>query len=166
MPDHKVAALDPDTREAVLDDGRRLPYDLFLGVPVHRVPAVVEDSGLAEGGWIPVDPGTLATRFEGVYAVGDVTSVGTPKAGVFAEGAARVVADQLIARIRGASAPPGYDGTGSCYIEFGGHEVARVDVDFFSTPGHPTGTFVPPSPETTAEKADWASSRRARWFGS
>ena len=166
VPDHKVATLDPDAREAVLDDGRRLPYDLFLGVPVHRVPAVVEDSGLAEGGWIPVDPGTLATRFEGVYAVGDVTSVGTPKAGVFAEGAARVVADHLIARIRGASAPPGYDGTGSCYIEFGGHEVARVDVDFFSTPGHPTGTFVPPSPETTAEKADWASSRRARWFGS
>ena len=166
VPDHKVATLDPDAREAVLDDGRRLPYDLFLGVPVHRVPAVVEDSGLAEGGWIPVDPGTLATRFEGVYAVGDVTSVGTPKAGVFAEGAARVVADHLIARIRGASAPPGYDGTGSCYMEFGGHEVARVDVDFFSTPGHPTGTFVPPSPETTAEKADWASSRRARWFGS
>jgi sulfide:quinone oxidoreductase len=165
VPDRKVAALDPATHEAVLDDGRRLPYDLFLGVPVHRVPAVVEASGMTEGGWIPVDPGTLATRFEGVYAVGDVTSVGTPKAGVFAEGAARVAADHLIARIRGASAPAGYDGRGSCYIEFGGHEVARVDVDFFSTPGHPTGTFAPPSPETAAEKADWASSRRARWFG-
>ena len=66
---------------------------------------------MTEDGWIPVDPGTLATRFPGVYAVGDVTSVGTPKAGVFAEGAARVVADQLIARIRGESEPPGYDGT-------------------------------------------------------
>ncbi len=55
VPAHKVAALDPDTQEAVLDDGRRLPYDLFLGIPVHRVPTVVEESGLAEGGWIPVD---------------------------------------------------------------------------------------------------------------
>ncbi len=165
VPDRRVAALDPDTHEVVLDDGQRLPYDLFLGIPVHVVPAVVEDSGLAEGGWIPVDPGTLATRFAGVYAVVDVTSVGTPKAGVFAERQAGVVADHLIARILGATAPAGYDGTGSCYIEFGDHEVARVDVDFYSTPGHPTGTFVAASAEMTGEKADFGSSRRARWFG-
>jgi sulfide:quinone oxidoreductase len=165
VPGRVVAALDPASREAVLDDGRRLSFDLFLGIPVHRVPGVVEDSGLSEDGWIPVDPGTLATRFPGVYAVGDVTSVGTPKAGVFAEGAARVVADQLVARIRGDRQPPGYDGRGSCYMEFGGDGVARLDVDFFSTPGHPIGTFVPPSPETTAEKAGFASGRRERWFG-
>ncbi len=165
VPDHTVAALDAATHEAVLDDGRRLPYDLFLGIPVHRVPAVVEDSGLAENGWVPVDAGTLATRFAGVYAVGDVTSVGTPKAGVFSERQAGVVADHLIARILGATAPAGYDGTGTCYIEFGDHEVGRVDVDFFSTPGHPTGAFVAASAELTAEKAEFGSSRAARWFG-
>jgi len=165
ISDHVVASLDAATNEAVLDDGSRLPYDLFLGIPVHRAPVVVEASDMTEGGWIAVDPGTLATRFPGVYAVGDVTSVGTPKAGMFAEGAARVVADQLIARIRGAVEPPGYDGKGACYIEFGGDEVARVDVDFFSTPGHPTGTFVAPSMATAAEKAAFASTRRVRWFG-
>ena len=163
VSDHKVASL--EAGEAVLQDGMRLPYDLFLGIPVHRVPDVVAASGMTENGWIPVEPTTLATRFPNVYAVGDVTSVGTPKAGVFAEGAARVVADQLIARVRGASEPPGYDGTGSCYIEFGDRGVARVDVDFFSTPGHPTGTFTAPSAETTAEKVEFATSRRARWFG-
>jgi sulfide:quinone oxidoreductase len=165
VPDHVVASLDAATNEAVLDDGTRLRYDLFLGIPVHRVPAVVEASGMTEGGWIPVDPRTLATSFPAVFAVGDVTSVGTPKAGMFAERAARVVADQLIARVRGTSEPPGYDGKGACYIEFGGDEVARVDVDFFSTPGHPTGTFVEPSMATAAEKLAFASTRRARWFG-
>ena len=79
--------------------------------------------------------------------------------------AARVVADQLIARMRGSEMPPGYDGTGSCYIEFGGRQVARVDVDFFSTPGHPTGTFAAPSAELAVEKAEFGSSRAARWFG-
>ena len=76
-----------------------------------------------------------------------------------------MVADRLIARILGATAPAGYDGTGTCYIEFGDHEVGRVDVDFFSTPGHPTGAFVAPSEALTAEKADFGSSRAARWFG-
>jgi sulfide:quinone oxidoreductase len=165
LPDRLVASLDPNAHEAKLDDGRRLPFDLFLGIPVHVVPPVVEASGMAQEGWIPVDQGTLATRFPDVYAVGDVTSVGTPKAGVFAERQASVVAAHLIARIREASTPPGYDGAGSCYIEFGGNEVARVDVDFFSTPGRPTGAFVAPSAATAAEKADFASSRRARWFG-
>ena len=158
-----VRAVESDV--VVLDDGTRLPCDLLLGVPVHRVPAVVEASGLAEDGWIPVEAATLATRFPGVYAVGDVTSVGTPKAGVFSERAARVVADQLIASLRGESAPPGFDGTGSCYIEFGEGRVARVDVDFFSRPGNPLGVFVPPSSQTAEEKVTFATSRRARWFG-
>jgi sulfide:quinone oxidoreductase len=163
VPDHTVAAL--ESGAAVLDDGTRLPCDQFLGIPVHRVPTVVEASGLTEQGWIPVEQGTLATRFPSVYAVGDVTSVGTAKAGVFAEGAGRVVAEQLIARLRGEPEPRGYDGTGTCYIEFGDRGVGRVDVDFFSTPGQATGTFTEPSAATTAEKADFAASRRARWFG-
>ena len=163
VPGHKVTALDPTAHEAVLDDDTRLPFDLFLGIPVHRAPAAVE--GMTEDGWIPVDQRTLATRFPGVYAVGDVTSVGTPKAGVFAERSARAVADQLIARIRGEDEPEGYDGTGACWIEFGDHEVGRVDVDFFSTPGHPTGSFTEPSAAMAVEKAEFGSSRRARWFG-
>ncbi len=71
------------------EDGSELSYDLFLGVPKHRAPRVVLESGLAEDGYIPVDTATLATRFAGVYAIGDVATQGTPKAGVFAEGAAR-----------------------------------------------------------------------------
>lgn len=165
VKDRFVTALDPATREAVLDDGSRRPFDLFLGIPVHRVPAVVEASGLARDGWIPVEPRTGATRFPGVYAVGDVTSVGTPKAGVFAERAARVVADQLAARIMGDPEPPGYDGTGACWVELGGEDVGRVDVDFFSVPGQPKGEFTPPSAQTMAEKAEFSATRRARWFG-
>jgi len=165
VPDRRIASLDPATHEAVLDDGVRLPYDLFLGIPVHRVPEVVEASGMTEEGWIPVDKGTLATRYPGVYAVGDVTSVGTAKAGVFAEGAARALADQLIARIRGQARTPDYDGTAACWIEFGDDEVARIEVDFFSRPGHPVGTFTEPSLATAEEKAEYGASRRVRWFG-
>ena len=94
---------------------------------------------------------TLETRFPGVYAVGDVATIGVPKAGVFAEGAARVVAASLIASLRGGEQPDAYDGLGSCYIEFGGGRVGRVDVDFLSGP-KPTGTFQEPSSALVAEK--------------
>jgi sulfide:quinone oxidoreductase len=162
-PNQLVRALDPDRRVVVLADGGEMPYDLFLGVPVHRAPAVVSDSKLCVDGWIPVDPLTLETSFPGVYAVGDVTSVGTPKAGVFAEGQAVVVADEIIARHRGAAPSPTYDGHGICYVEFGGDQVARVDVTFRSGEA-PTGRLDGPSMEYAADKSEFGSSRIRRWF--
>ena len=99
----RVAALDPSRSLAVLDDGSELPYDLFLGVPKHRAPDVVIASGMTEDGYVPVDSATLATRYPGVYAIGDVATAGVPKAGVFAEGAARVVAQTIVAQLGAAS---------------------------------------------------------------
>lgn len=162
--DAAVRGLDPERRVVLLGDDRELPYDLFLGIPVHRVPDVVAESGLCVDGWVPVDPLTLETRFPGVYAVGDVTSVGTPKAGVFAEGQAAVVADAIVTRHRTGDAAATYDGRGICYIEFGHGEVARVDVTFLSGQA-PTGVFDEPSYAYAADKSDFGASRVRRWFG-
>ena len=164
VPGRRVSSLDPARHVAVLDDGGEMPYDLFLGVPKHRAPDVVIDSGMTEDGYVPVSSQTLQTRFPGVYAVGDVTTAGVPKAGVFAEGAARVVAASLIASIRGGEQPAPYDGIGICYIEFGAGRIGRVEVDFLSGP-KPTGTFGEPSAALAADKRNFGSSRRARWFG-
>ena len=164
VPNRRVRAIDPDRRVAVLDDDGEVAFDLFLGVPKHRAPDVVIESGMTEDGYVPVDSRTLATRWESVYALGDVATVGVPKAGVFSEGAARVVARQLIAAARGEALDGAFDGRGSCYIEFGGGRVGRVDVDFLSGP-KPTGTFQSPSEALVAEKSSFGSTRQARWFG-
>ncbi len=162
-PETLVRELDPARKVAAFADGSEMPYDLFLGVPVHKVPPVVEASGMTVDGWIPVDPGTLETSYPDVYAVGDVTSVGTPKAGVFAEGQAGVVADAIIARARGGDGAA-YDGKGICYLEFGGDTVARVEVTFL--PGQPpVGVYEGPSEELAAVKAEFGASRARRWFG-
>ena len=160
----RVGSIDPARKVAVLDDDSELPFDLFLGVPKHRAPDVVIASGMAEDGYIPVESRTLATRYPDVYAVGDCATVGVPKAGIFSERAAGAVARSLIAQLRGDAEPEGYDGLGSCYIEFGRGEIARVDIDFLTGP-EPTGTFREPSAELAAEKAHFGSSRKARWFG-
>lgn len=164
VPGRRPVALDTMGRVVTLDDGSELSYDLFLGVPKHRAPDVVIDSGMTEEGYIPVSSATLETRYPGVYAVGDVATAGVPKAGVFAEGAARVVARELIAEVRGEEAPPAFDGRGSCYIEFGAGRVGRVDVDFLSG-SKPTGVYQAPSTELVAEKRRFGSTRRVRWFG-
>ena len=161
VPDVLVLGLDPDRRVALMSDGSEVAYDLFLGVPVHRAPPVVLESGLAVDGWIPVDQRTLETRFPSVYAVGDVNSVGTPKAGVFAEGAAAVVAARLVAAARGGESEAEYDGHGMCYVELGAHQVARVDVTFLHGP--PSGTLEGPSAELVADKVAFGTTRAARW---
>jgi sulfide:quinone oxidoreductase len=163
-PESLVRRLDPERKVAVLASGAELPFDLFLGVPTHRAPRVVQESGLCVDGWIPVNSLTLETAYPNVYAVGDVTSVGTPKAGVFAEGQASIVADHLIARYRQAGSGSVYDGTGICYVEFGHELVARVEVTF-KQGERPNGRFDDPSLASAADKAEFGTSRIRRWFG-
>ena len=166
-PGRRVRGLDPRTHRAQLKTGE-IPYELFIGIPVHRAPAVVEASGLTRGGtdgWIAVNPRNLATPFPNVYALGDCADAPVPRAGAFAESAARAVADDIAAQINGSGSIAPYDGTGSCYIEFGGGLVGKVDADFLSGPA-PTAPFLGPSADLAAEKKEFADARRQRWFGS
>jgi sulfide:quinone oxidoreductase len=164
IPKKVVRSIDAARHVAVLDDGTEMPFELFLGIPKHRVPAVVEQSGMTANGWIPVDKTNLKTQFPNVYAIGDVNGVGTPKAGVFAEGAAKIAAESIIAAFESGEQPAAYKGDGTCYIEFGGGRVGKVNVDFFSGPA-PSGTFTEASLELVADKEYFGSSRKARWFG-
>ncbi|MCW3099905.1 MAG: FAD-dependent pyridine nucleotide-disulfide oxidoreductase [Chthonomonadaceae bacterium] len=163
LPKREVQSLDPGRKVIVLDDGSEMPYDLYLGIPVHCAPRVVAESGLTEEGWIPASLENLRTRFPGVYAIGDVARVGVPKVGVFAEGMARVAAASIIAEIQNGPQPSPFQGLASCYIEFGAGVVGRVDMDFLSGPA-PVGTFAEPSTALVTEKKHFGSSRRTRWF--
>jgi sulfide:quinone oxidoreductase len=158
----RVYGINPGDKVAHFKDHDE-PYDLFIGIPVHKVPDVLVEAGLTENGWVKVDPLTLATPFPGVYALGDCAETGIPKAGVFAESAARAVADEIAASIQGGRARP-YDGTGLCFIEMGEGDVGRVDV-YFRAEGGPKAPLLGPSTEYADEKAEFGAIRRARWFG-
>lgn len=164
LPKRTVKGLDIANKHATFDEGEPVPYDLFIGIPVHRAPKVVLESGLAPNGWVPVDTKNLATAFENVYALGDVAIANTAKAGVFAERAAIAVADDIIGTIRDTGPGRPFDGKGTCYIEFGDGMVAKVEADFLGGPS-PQGVLVGPSRELAEEKAEFARTRRKRWFG-
>ncbi len=166
LPEHLVTGIDPASRTAQLASGEQLPYDLFVGIPIHRAPAVLADSGLVENNWVPVDQANLRTRFAGVYALGDVCSGprNVPKAGIFAEAAARVVADDIAAAVAGTEPPAPYEGAGVCYAEFGGGLVSKVEVNFLRGDA-PEARRQDPSLAFAAEKEQFGAVRRARWFG-
>jgi sulfide:quinone oxidoreductase len=164
MPNQHIIELDTTSKAVRLESGESVPYGFFVGIPVHCVPEVVAASGLAPDGWIPVERTNLATQFPDVYAVGDVAGAPTAKAGVFAESAAVVVAEDIIARFHGTAPPRPWEGAGSCYIEFGGGAVGKVEANFLGGP-KPTAQLIGPSAELAAEKEAFGLTRRARWFG-
>jgi len=160
---NRVVELDVQHKEAVLENGERQHYEMFVGIPIHRVPEVVEQSGLTVDGWVAVDRSNLMTPYPDVYGVGDIVNIPMAKAGVFAENAAGVVADDIAARLHGKKLERRYEGEGSCYLEFGGGKVAKVEANFLGG-SSPTARIVGPSEAMAAEKAAFAATRRARWF--
>ena len=166
LPQHLVTSIDPATRTAQLASGETLPYDLFVGIPKHRAPDPLAEAGLAVNGWVPVDQTNLRTQFPQVYAIGDVcTGPRTvAKAGIFAESAALVVADDIAASLGGGESPAPYEGAGVCYAEFGAGLVSKVAVSFLGGPA-PAAQRNDPSREYAAEKQEFGETRRARWFG-
>ena len=78
------------------------------------------------------------------------------KAGVFAETAAGVVADDIVAQHRGEGAERRYEGDGNCYLEFGSGRVAKVEANFLGGPA-PTARLVGPTEELTADKQAFAA---------
>lgn len=166
---HKVIEIDADAKEAITLTGDRVPFDLFIGVPLHRPPAVVRNSVLGDKGWIRVDPATMRTRFDRVWALGDVVHIpvgelAVPKAGAFAEDAATTVAADILKTIRSKGAVSAFRAEGTCYFEFGGGEVARIEANFLEHDS-PQVVLAGPSFEYRPAKDSWETTRIERWFG-
>lgn len=167
LPSHQATAV--EAGEIVFTGGRR-PYDLLLGVPPHRCPPVVVQSGLTDGGeWVRVDPRTLETRFPGAYAVGDVVEVlmangkPLPKAGVFAEAMGQVVAERIAATLAGESPQAVFAGEGGCYLEVGEGAAMMVQGRFLAAPA-PEVTLTEPSRQYLEEKRAFEAERLQAWF--
>ena len=167
-PKTLVEALAPG--RVATSDGHATDADLVIVVPPHRPPPVVKESGLTgQGDWVRVDPPTLRTEHERVFAVGDVVEMATgaglpfPKAGIFAERHAEVVA-RNIAAIVGGGAPDGaFDGSGYCFLEVGEGLASLVTGNFFASPSEVR--IAEPAPQHLEAKYAFERERLERWFG-
>jgi sulfide:quinone oxidoreductase len=168
LPNHKATAV--EVSEVVFANERR-PFDLLLGVPPHRPPTVVRESGLVgDSGWISVNPRTLETQFPGVYAIGDVVQVAMangkplPKAGVFAEAMGETVAERIAASFAGQEPEATFKGEGGCYLEVGAGQAMMVKGQFLAEP-EPEVMLTEASPKYLEEKRSFETQRLQTWFG-
>ena len=171
---HKIKkVLDKKTIE--FENGSKTSYDILVLIPPHQVPQVIKNSDLLgdEGQhWIDVDRFTLRTKYKNVFAIGDVTeirldnSITIPKAGIFAEGEAKAVSQQIINEVRNNNGGKAlkFDGRGFCFMEVGDKKAGYIDVDFFNEAG-PTSRLDPPSKEFYQKKLDFERNRLNEWLG-
>lgn len=166
----KTVAESVEDGAVLTGDGVRLPFDLLIGVPPHRVPPVVAASGLTDGGpWVPVDRSTLQTSFPGVYAIGDVTSIPLangnplPKAGVFAHAEGEVVASRIADHFAGRQPSATFTGNGMCFLETGRGRATMVAGDFYADP--PAVSLREDSEANFEAKRAFEADRLTAWFG-
>jgi sulfide:quinone oxidoreductase len=171
-PLHKLKVIDKRTIE--FENGSRTNYDVLVIIPPHQVPQVIRDSNLLEGDrrWINVDRFTLRTKHKNVFAIGDVTeirldqTITIPKAGIFAEGEAKIVSQQIINEIKSGNSDKEctkFDGKGFCFMEIGNQKAGYIDVDLYNESG-PTTRLDPPSDEFYRKKLDFERSRLNKWL--
>jgi sulfide:quinone oxidoreductase len=165
---HKALSIEPNE---VIFEKRRIGFDLLLGVPPHKAPAVVRESGLTgESGWVEINPRTCETSFEGVYAIGDTTHIvlankkTLPKAGLFAELMGETVAERLADVFTDKVPTAQFSGEGGCYFEVGNGEAMMIKGNFLAEPA-PIVDITPSSKAFYEEKVKFETDRLEKWFG-
>ena len=168
LPNHKATGIEAGE---VVFANKRIPFDLLLGIPPHKPPATVRESGLVgQSGWVEVNKKTLETSFPGVYAIGDVTQImlangkPLPKAGLFAEQMGEVVAERIASTFLGEEPTTTFRGEGGCYLEVGGGQAMMVRGNFLAEP-EPEVTLTEASSEFLNEKRSFETQRLIEWFG-
>ncbi|MCH7745460.1 MAG: NAD(P)/FAD-dependent oxidoreductase [Chloroflexi bacterium] len=140
-PQHQVKEVDPESRTVHFSNDAAASFDFLVYIPPHVAPTVVQEAGMtAESGWVAVDRNTMETKFPGVFAIGDVTSIPLsmglplPKAGVFAHAEGGAVAQTIAAQVTGKGDPGTFDGHGECFIEIGGGKAGFGRGNFYAEP--------------------------------
>jgi sulfide:quinone oxidoreductase len=136
VPDFSLAEVDGGRRVIKSYDGREVPYDLFVSIPLHAGAEIIGRSGLGDGGgWVPTDKHTLQTKaHHNVFAIGDCTDLPASKAGAVAHFQGDVLIDNVMRFIEGRALLPAFDGHANCFIETGHGKAMLIDFNYQTEP--------------------------------
>ena len=163
---HKTIEVEPNK---IKFENGETSFDVLISIPPHKVPAVVIESGFAENGKFVVVDKTCTTKYENVYAIGDVNQImvtdkiAVPKAGIFAEAEGVTVARNIISQIKNELENAIFDGKGGCFLETGKGTAGYLQVDMFATPD-PLTQLQSSSAEHFSEKEKFEQERLKKWL--
>lgn len=125
-------------------DGREIPFDLLVTVPLHMGADFVSRSGLGdELGFVPVDKHTLQSKADPlIFAIGDASDIPTSKAGSVAHFSVNVLVNNFVELAAGRPMTHAFDGHANCFIESGDRKALLLDFNYDTEPL--PGTFPTP----------------------
>jgi sulfide:quinone oxidoreductase len=130
-------------------DGREVPFDLAVVVPLHGGAEYVGRSpGLGdELDFVPTDEHTLqAKAAPNIFVIGDAANVPVSKAGSVTHFEGETLVANVQHHLAGEPLESTFDGHASCFIETGFHKALLIDFNYDTEPltGHyPTRVGLP-----------------------
>ena len=127
-------------------DGREIPFDLAVVIPVHSgAPCILRSAGLGdELGFVATDPHTLQAKSSPyVFALGDATSLPTSKAGSVTDFEGEILVRNIRSFLAGEPLDASFDGHVNCFIETGDSKAMLIDFNYEVEPlaGHFPGNI-------------------------
>jgi len=127
-----AASVDAERGELTSYDGRDVPFDLLVTIPIHRGSEAIARSDLGDDlDFVPTHKHTLqAEHWPNVFVIGDATNLPSSKAGSVAHFQADVLFENVLRWIGGRELEPGFDGHANCFIETGYGKAVLIDFNY------------------------------------
>jgi len=138
VPDFYMQEVDEESHLIRSYDGKEIPFDLMVTVPVNKGDAVIENSRMGDEdglAFIPTDKFTLRARdFENIFVIGDASNIPASKAGSVAHFEGEILIENILSYIQGKPLEARFDGHANCFIETGFGKAALIDFNYDTEP--------------------------------
>ena len=144
VTEFNTGSVDAPAGKLVSYDGREVPFDLGVVVPLHGGAEFIGRSpGLGdELNFISTDAHTLQSKAaSNVFIIGDAAGLPVSKAGSVTHFEGEVLAENIRRFLNGESLDASYDGHANCFIETGFGKAVLIDFNYDTEPlpGHYPG---------------------------
>jgi sulfide:quinone oxidoreductase len=161
---HTLVAVDGPAKKAWFDVAKpdtpveriEMEFDMMHVCPPQTAPDFIRVSPLADAaGWVDVDQATLRHKtYDNIWSLGDVMNAPNAKTMAAARIQAPIVAENIVADMRGRAPVAQYNGYGSCPLTVERGKIVLAEFGY-------GGTMLPSFPKAII---DGTKPSRAAWF--